>query len=86
MNLVDRFFEGLNRKKYLIHSPTFGNERSLIFVISHIKAERNKIIFKTLQKEKVFISYREGLLRFSPHLYNTPQDIDKALTILNKIN
>jgi selenocysteine lyase/cysteine desulfurase len=81
--LVNQFINGLDTTKYEIHSPIKGDERSAIILVSHKEPARNKAIFELLQEEKVFISFREGLLRFSPHLYNTPKDIDKALGILN---
>ncbi|MFX1318346.1 MAG: aminotransferase class V-fold PLP-dependent enzyme [Promethearchaeota archaeon] len=81
--LVTQFINGLDTNKYDIHSPLKGDTRSAIILVSHKESERNKAIFKLLQEEKVYISFREGLLRFSPHLYNTPKDIDRALDILN---
>ena len=81
--LVDQFLRGLDSMKYTVHSPQIKNERTAIILISHIEPERNQAIYKLLQEEQIFISFREGLLRFSPHLYNTPTDIDKTLTILN---
>jgi selenocysteine lyase/cysteine desulfurase len=83
--LVDQFLRGLDSTKYIVRSPQAKKERTPIILISHIEAERNKVIYALLQEEHIFISFREGLLRFSPHLYNTPEDIDRALTILNSV-
>jgi selenocysteine lyase/cysteine desulfurase len=82
--LVDQFLRGLDSTKYKVHSPQVKNERTAIILISHVEPERNKTIYKLLQEERIFISFRESLLRFSPHLYNTPTDINKTLTILNR--
>lgn len=81
--LVDQFLTGLDSSKYTIHSPLEQDDRTAIILISHREPKRNKAVFKHLQEEKIFIAFREGLLRFSPHLYNTPKDIDKALTVMN---
>jgi len=81
--LVDQFLRGLDSTKYTVHSPQTKEERTAIILISHVEPERNKAIHKLLQEERIFISFREGLLRFSPHLYNTPTDIDRTLTVLN---
>ncbi len=81
--LVNQFLQGLDKAKYEILSPQDVRHHTAIIIISHIQSERNKAIFKLLQEKSVFISFREGVLRFSPHLYNTPADIDKALEILN---
>jgi selenocysteine lyase/cysteine desulfurase len=84
--LVAKFINGLDSSRYEIQSPRESDERSAIILISHKEPERNKSIFKLLQEAKVFISFREGLLRFSPHLYNTMEDIKKALYILNNVD
>lgn len=84
--LVDQFLTGLDRSKYVIHSPLEKDQRTAILIVSHHKPDRNKAIFKLLQEHNVFISFREGFLRFSPHLYNTPADIEKALKVLNTVN
>ncbi|MFX0169518.1 MAG: aminotransferase class V-fold PLP-dependent enzyme [Candidatus Hodarchaeota archaeon] len=83
LRLVDQFIRGLDASKYEIHSPLEKDQRTAIILISYVEPERNKTIYKLLQEAKVFISYREGLLRFSPHLYNTSTDIDRVLTLLN---
>jgi cysteine desulfurase/selenocysteine lyase len=84
--LVTQFITGLDTTKYEIKSPLEGKERTAIILVSHKEQRRNKDIFRLLQDENVFISYREGLLRFSPHLYNTTSDIEKALNILNGVS
>jgi cysteine desulfurase/selenocysteine lyase len=84
--LVRQFHNGLDSTKYEIQSPTKENERTSIILVSHKQPERNRAIFELLQEEKIFISLRENLLRFSPHLYNTSEDINKALEILNQIS
>ena len=38
-----------------------------------------------LQAARVHAAFRAGALRFSPHLYNTPDDIDRALTVLHRV-
>jgi selenocysteine lyase/cysteine desulfurase len=85
LKLVDYFVRGLDSTKYSVHSPQEKNQRTAIILISHVEPERNKTLYKLLQEKNIFISFREGLLRFSPHLYNTPADIDKVLTFLNSV-
>ncbi|MFX1577439.1 MAG: aminotransferase class V-fold PLP-dependent enzyme, partial [Promethearchaeota archaeon] len=67
--LVRQFHDGLDSTKYEIRSPTKDNERTAIILVSHKQPERNRAIFELLQEEKIYISLRENLLRFSPHLY-----------------
>lgn len=83
--LVSRFIEGLDVNKYNLLSPRRGITRSTLIFISHKEPNRNGEIYKKLTEEKIFLAYRAGKLRLSPHLYNTNEDIDAALSILNDI-
>jgi selenocysteine lyase/cysteine desulfurase len=81
--LISCLIGGLDRKKYKILSQTEGSERSNLIFISHHDPARNEGIYNLLRKSGIGLAYRRGKLRFSPHLYNTTDDINKALTILN---
>lgn len=50
-----------------------------------IKPKNPEIIFEQLEKQKIVCSIREGLIRFSPHFYNSFQEIDKVVEELQKI-
>jgi cysteine desulfurase/selenocysteine lyase len=81
--LVTRLIQALDPKKYDLLSPRDGAMRSTLVFISHKEPARNSEIYEKLRKENVFVAYRAGRLRFSPHLYNTEADIDQALSVLN---
>ena len=81
--LIDILTEGIDRDKYNFISPVNGNARSTLVIISHKDCNKNKQIFETLKKEGIDISMREGNLRISPHFYNTKDEINKLLSILN---
>jgi len=49
-----------------------------------IKLKNPEIIFEQLEKQKIVCSIREGLIRFSPHFYNSFQEIDKVVEELQK--
>jgi selenocysteine lyase/cysteine desulfurase len=83
--LVSHLIEGLDRRKYNLISPEAGASRSTLVVISHKEPEQNAAIHKKLLDEGIYCASRSGRLRFSPHLYNTKNDIDAALTILNSV-
>jgi len=34
-------------------------------------------LFETLKNEKIFVSLREGMIRVSPHFYNTPDEVER---------
>jgi cysteine desulfurase / selenocysteine lyase len=83
--LVTRLVEGLDPDRYDLHSPRSGPSRSTLVFISHKRPERNNAIYEELRARKIFIAHRAGKLRLSPHLYNTSQEIDEALSVLNSM-
>jgi selenocysteine lyase/cysteine desulfurase len=83
--LVTRLIEGLDPDRYELHSPRSGPSRSTLVFISHKRPERNNAIYEELRARKIFIARRAGKLRLSPHLYNTGQEIDEALSVLNSM-
>lgn len=56
-------------------------ERSGIYSFA---CKNETAIFEHLQKNKVHISLRNGVLRFSPHFYNTTEEIDQVIKIINR--
>jgi cysteine desulfurase / selenocysteine lyase len=83
--LVTRLLAGLDLERYELHSPRSGPARSTLVFISHKQAERNQQVYETLRSNQVFVAQRAGKLRLAPHLYNTSQEIDQALAVLNTL-
>jgi cysteine desulfurase / selenocysteine lyase len=81
--LVERFIAGLDRDKFDITSPEQGLARSTLILISHKQPGRNAEIYSSLRERGIYPAFRGGKLRFAPHLYNTSEDIDSALAVLN---
>jgi selenocysteine lyase/cysteine desulfurase len=46
--------------------------------IVSFKHEKSQEIFNLLEKRKIYTAVREGMVRFSPHFYNTIEEIEKA--------
>ncbi|MFL5692669.1 MAG: aminotransferase class V-fold PLP-dependent enzyme [Ktedonobacteraceae bacterium] len=80
--LVTHFIEGLDLEKYILLSPREGPERSTLVFVTHRNPERNPAIYTALQRSGIDLSLREGQLRFSPHLYNTEDELDQVLQML----
>src|SRR5699024_10128872 len=83
--LVSQFIDGLNTKKYKLLSPREGPERSTLIFVSHRKTQLNNEIHSLLKHEGIDIAFRREKLRFAPHLYNTKNDIEKALSVLDSV-
>jgi selenocysteine lyase/cysteine desulfurase len=81
-DLVDRLIEGLATQGYHVLSPRSGPERSTLVLASHRDASRNVAVHRALRDRHVEIAFRRGNLRFSPHIYNTEEDVDRALDAL----
>lgn len=80
--LVDRLVAGLEGGGYQMVSPRSGMRRSTLVVVSHPDPERNSDLHAALRWAGVDAALRDGNLRFSPHLYNTEADIDRALDVV----
>jgi cysteine desulfurase/selenocysteine lyase len=71
---------------FQIHGPIFGPNASGITTFHHPKANSDTLQ-TALEKAQIIVSVRqnrEGLscLRFSPHFYNTEEEIDLAVEVL----
>lgn len=83
--LVSRFIEGLDASHYEISSPREGQTRSTLVFFTHRDPSRNDAIQRALTDEGVDIASRNRSLRLSPHVYNGPEDIDRALDALHRL-
>ena len=63
----------------------FDCSQSELAGIVTIKPKNPEVVFETLEKNNIMCSMREGLIRFSPHFYNTHHEIDKVVEELQKI-
>jgi cysteine desulfurase/selenocysteine lyase len=82
--LTEILIEGLKSLDAEIISPENKEERSPI-VSAKIPGKDPKDIAKKLGEAGIVISQRNDLVRFSPHLYNSSDDIAKVLEELRRI-
>ncbi|MGZ8995007.1 MAG: aminotransferase class V-fold PLP-dependent enzyme [Rhodospirillales bacterium] len=80
--LVDRFLAGLPRERFDVLSPETGPARSTLILISAKDRASNRAIYGSLAEAGIHVAFRAGSLRLSPHVYNTPADIDRVLAAL----
>jgi selenocysteine lyase/cysteine desulfurase len=83
--LVTRLIDGLERRKYDLLSPAAGLERSTLVFLSHKDPGRNAAVYEQLGDRGIGVAFRRGRVRLAPHLYNTDDDIDRALAALNDL-
>lgn len=85
VGLGTRLIEGLESLGAEVVSPVRAEARSPI-VSARFPGLTPKDVVQHLGREGVVVSPRRDLVRFSPHLYNTEADIDRALAVLGKIS
>jgi selenocysteine lyase/cysteine desulfurase len=80
----------LSNSKYFIEQLTdtvftpimqYFNKKNHSGIIS-FKRENAEDVFKYLQDKKIEAAVREGIVRLSPHFYNTNEEIDKVVAEL----
>jgi cysteine desulfurase / selenocysteine lyase len=80
--LVQQLIDGIAESPIDLVSPASGPERSTLVFASHPDPEQNAEMFDALRDAGVDVALRAGRLRFSPHLYNASQDVERALEVL----
>ena len=80
--LVTRLVQGLDFASFQVLSPRQGPARSTLVLASHRDPARNPALYDALAAAGIDIALREGNLRFAPHLYNTPEEIDRAIQVV----
>lgn len=60
------------------------NEKNRAAIVT-FKHEKAKMIFDEFEKKRIYTAVREGMVRFSPHFYNSFSEIDFVLGILNEV-
>ena len=73
--------DALTRRGYLVTSPTDDAHRSGIVMFRHPTLD-NDAVMLALDAAEIGAAARGGKLRFSPHFYNTEEEIDQAVAAL----
>jgi selenocysteine lyase/cysteine desulfurase len=80
--LVDRFIAGLDPGRYRLVSPASGLSRSSLVVFGDRRPGATDALHQRLRHAGIVTAHRRGNIRVSPHIYNTPAEIDRALDVL----
>jgi selenocysteine lyase/cysteine desulfurase len=84
LSLATALAEGLANLGADFVSPQVENLKSSIVTVRFPGHDQTRVA-RRLNEEGVVVSPRIGAVRFAPHLYNTPDDIDRTLEILGGI-
>jgi len=81
VSLTDMLCNGLEKKGYTVRSPRRANEKSGIVTFSSDSDDIDAISAK-LTDACVFHTKRYGMIRLSPHFYNTEKEVELVLNLL----
>jgi selenocysteine lyase/cysteine desulfurase len=70
--LTDALVEGIDEAEYDLVTPRERAKRAGIVTFRCPSAEK---LFDSLQEQKIIVSLREGMIRISPHFYNSREEV-----------
>ncbi|MGV8122337.1 MAG: aminotransferase class V-fold PLP-dependent enzyme [Candidatus Xenobiia bacterium LiM19] len=79
--ITGRLINGLLERGFEVITSSDARERAGIVTFCIPEAQS---VFEKLEKKNVFIALRDGKLRVSPHFYNTLDDMEKFLMLLDE--
>ena len=83
LSLTDRLVQGLTSAGYEVLSSRQTAEKSGIVTCRRREEESSTQIAARLHGARVMITDRGGWLRLSPHVYNTEEEIDQTLALMD---
>lgn len=78
--LIDELINGLVGLNYEVITPRSSKAGIVVF-----KAKRHDVIKKYLSKKGVEVSSRPGVIRVSPHFYNTIDEVELLLNLIREV-
>lgn len=82
--LANQLIDGLLKRNAEILAPQNSSERTSI-VAARIPGADSRTIAEHLKSEQIVVSARRDAVRFSPHLFNEPDDIARALDEIDRL-
>ena len=79
--LIDHLVDGIDADAWRFISGLDPSERSTMVVLEPRRGSADDAVNR-LARARIDVAERRGRIRFSPHLYNSLDDIDRALTAL----
>jgi selenocysteine lyase/cysteine desulfurase len=80
--LADDLVRRAHERGWQVNSPVDGSQRSSIVML---RLERPDELVKALTERGIIVDYRPGLLRISPHFYNTAEENEAIMSALDEL-
>ena len=84
LHLADLLIDGLRERNADIIGPQTDEERTSIVATRFPDCDLADMA-RRLNAARVVVSARQSTVRFSPHLYNEPADIERALEEIDRV-
>ncbi len=86
LDLTDRILNEFTHWEEIKILTSFETQRRAGIVLLDLpeKVDPDSLI-SSLEDEKIIVAVRNGMLRLSPHFYNTEQEIDHSVSIISKV-
>ena len=81
--LVSQIIERLPGSRCVLASPAERERRGPYVCIAARDPNETPALFEKLRANRIYASLREGSIRISPYLYNTPEQISRAMDLLS---
>ena len=75
--------ERLPMDRCVLASPSNSERRGQFVCVAARTPEKTADLFKKLREEKIIVCLREGVLRISPHIYNTEHDVLRLIAAMS---
>jgi cysteine desulfurase / selenocysteine lyase len=80
LDITGKLLDGLSSLPGVrLYTPRADNERAGIVTIDVVDEARTKEVFKKLMGGGMTIALRDGLMRYSPHYYNSEAEMDQVV-------
>ena len=77
--LLDQLIAGIGRTRLRVISDLAAGRRSSILALEAAGLDETHRALRRLRERGVIVALRENRIRVSPHVYNTPEDIERLL-------
>ncbi len=77
--LIDQLMQGIEKTRLRPVSSLKAAHRSAIVALEAPTMDGTRTIYRRLRDRGIVLSLRENLIRISPNIYNSPDEIDRFL-------
>lgn len=85
LGLAERLANGIEAIGWRVHTPRPIASGIIGATPQTVDGARLMRLHSALEKERIVCAPREGMLRFSPHFYNSDDEVDRVVEVLQRI-